>query len=140
MSEVSQDIRWKQRLTNFKAALSQLRQAVNEGRSRNLSNLEKQGLIQAFDFTHELAWNVFKDYIEYQGYTQMTGSRDATREAFNRQLINNGEVWMEMIQSRNQTTHTYNLATAELITSKVLNQYFSEFETLDAKMTELSKK
>lgn len=102
------DIRWVQRLDNFKAAFGQLISAVETARLRPLSDLEKQGVIQTFEFTHELAWNVLKDYFEYQGNTSITGSRDATREAFQKNLIQNGDVWMEMIKSRNLTSHTYN--------------------------------
>jgi nucleotidyltransferase substrate binding protein (TIGR01987 family) len=86
------DIRWKQRLHNFSKALSQLEQAVELTKTKELSDLEKQGLIQAFEFTHELAWNVMKDYFDYQGAAELiTGSRDATREAFQKGLIINGD-------------------------------------------------
>src|SRR5690242_2948718 len=103
-----QDIRWQQRLRHFEKALSQLRNGVELSRQRPLSEIEQQGLIKAFEFTHELAWNVIKDYFEYQGQTSIMGSRDATREAFQRGLITAGQDWMEMIKSRNMTSHTYN--------------------------------
>jgi nucleotidyltransferase substrate binding protein (TIGR01987 family) len=131
------DIRWQQRLENFTSALSQLASAVQLARQRALSNLEKQGLIQAFEFTHELAWNVIKDYFEFQGNTQITGSRDATREAFRMGLISEGETWMAMIKSRNQTTHTYNQATADSICASILQDYYSLFESFRQKMEEL---
>lgn len=73
-----------------------------------LSDLEVQGLIQRFEFTHELAWNILKNYFEYQGNTAITGSRDATREAFSNSLVDDGEGWMEMIKNPNQSSHTYN--------------------------------
>lgn len=133
------DIRWKQRLQNFKLALSQFDKAIQLGRERSLTDLEKQGLIQAFEFTHELAWNVMKDYFEYQGTTSMTGSRDATREAFQRGIIQNGDSWMEMIKYRNQTTHTYNKATAEEIVKKIQNDYATLFKEFFEKMIEISK-
>ena len=74
-----EDIRWIQRLDSYQRALAQLQKAVELQRTRPLSELERQGLIQAFEFTHELAWNVMKDYFTYQGDTSITGSRDATR-------------------------------------------------------------
>lgn len=77
----SQDIRWHQRLRNFDSALAQLTSAVGLAKQRELSALEMQGLIQAFEFTHELAWNVLKDYFEFQGASQITGSRDATHRS-----------------------------------------------------------
>jgi nucleotidyltransferase substrate binding protein (TIGR01987 family) len=98
------DIRWQQRFSNYRLALSWLDEGVSLARQRLLSDLEKQGLIQVF--THELAWNVMKDYFAYQGTTSIMGSRDAAREAFDKGLIADGEAWMEMIKSRNQTSHT----------------------------------
>lgn len=84
---MEEDIRWKQRFENYLKALGQLQKFIAKG---NLNELEEQGLIQAFEFTHELAWNVMKDYFEYQGNTTITGSRDATREAFQKGLIQDG--------------------------------------------------
>jgi nucleotidyltransferase substrate binding protein (TIGR01987 family) len=106
---------------------------------RELSPLEKQGLIQAFEFTHELAWNVLKDYLENQGIQGVVGSRGATREAFKNGLIADGEVWMDMIKSRNQTSHTSNEETANEITEAILNRYcaqFSQFSTRFARLRE----
>lgn len=133
------DIRWKQRLQNFKQAFDQFDKAIQLGQKRALTDLENQGLIQAFEFTHELAWNVMKDYFEYQGTTSITGSRDATREAFHRGLIQKGEPWMEMIKYRNQTTHTYNKTTAEEIVRKIQTEYAQLFKEFFEKMAEISK-
>ena len=134
---MEKDIRWIQRLRNFENALAQLREAVILSKERNLSPLEEQGIIQAFEFTHELAWNVMKDYFEYQGTTSITGSRDATREAFNKGLILNGEGWMEMIKSRNQSTHTYNEKTAGDIRKKIIEKYFGLLEVFAQRMLAL---
>ena len=113
------DIRWKQRLSNYSHAYNQLKMAVELSKQRKLTELEKQGIIQAFEFTHELAWNVMKDYFDYQGANAITGSRDATREAFNKGLVQDGDQWMEMIKSRNQTSHTYNKNVADQIVDKI---------------------
>lgn len=128
------DIRWQQRLQNFSLALKQLESAVTLAKSKSLSDLEKQGTIQAFEFTHELAWNVLKDYFEYQGNAAITGSRDATREAFQKAIIAKGDVWMEMIKSRNKTSHTYNKSVADEIVGKILNDYFQAFLDFESKM------
>lgn len=85
------DIRWKQRLENYSKALKQLESAVILSRKRVLSDLQVQGLIQAFEFSHELAWNVMKDYFFFQGNSNITGSRDASREAFQVGLISDGD-------------------------------------------------
>ncbi|MEK6775120.1 MAG: nucleotidyltransferase substrate binding protein [Bdellovibrionota bacterium] len=134
------DIRWKQRLNNFIPAFTQLKDGVELSRTRTLTELEKQGLIQAFEFTHELAWNVLKDYFDYQGGNLITGSRDATREAFSKGLITDGDEWMEMIKSRNQTSHTYNKKIADEIVKKILQNYFKLFSDFLIKMQSLSTK
>lgn len=126
------DIRWHQRFSNYRKALSQIREAGELSKQRELSNLEKQGLIHAYKYTHELAWKTLKDFLKYRGSTeQIFGSKDATREAFNNNLIANGEIWMQMIQSRNLTSHTYNEEQVEEIVELILKQYISEFETLN---------
>jgi nucleotidyltransferase substrate binding protein (TIGR01987 family) len=106
---------------------------------RKLSLLEQQGLIQAFEFTHELAWNVMKDYARLQGNSEVAGSRDATREAFKMGLIKEGDIWMEMIKSRNQTSHTYNQSIANEIMQQILTAYYSAFSTFNTKMKSLKK-
>lgn len=127
---MTEDIRWKQRYHNFTKALQTLTEAVELGQERPLSKLEKQGLIQGFEFTHELAWNVLKDYLESKGYTELIGSRDATRTAFKNALIADGEVWMDMIKDRNQTSHTYNLELAERIALDIAQRYHPAFLAL----------
>ena len=132
------DVRWMQRFENFKHALEELTEAVELYRARPLSKLEKQGLVKAFEFTHELAWNVMKDYFEYQGKTSIMGSRDATREAFNRGMIDDGENWMKMIQSRNLSSHTYNQEIADEIVEDTINIFHNLFVQLERKLTGLA--
>ena len=127
-------IRWQQRLDNYVRALAQLRSAVTLGAERDLSELEQQGMIQAFEFTHELAWYVMKDYFFFQGASQITGSRDATRQAFSVGLLEDGEGWMEMIQSRNQSSHTYNRATALALVERITSRYAALFEQFSERM------
>ncbi len=131
---MEEDIRWQQRFSNFNKALNKLSQAVeyikvNYSLEDNdvLDEIIKQGLIQSFEYTHELAWNVMKDYAVYQGNPTIGGSRDATREAFQLQLISNGNIWMDMISSRNKTSHTYNQETADEIYDKIINSYYPAF-------------
>lgn len=131
------DIRWQQRLANYAKALDQLGNAVATSQQRPLSDLEKQGLIQAFEFTHELAWNVMKDYFAYQGNPGISGSRDAAREAFQKGLIEDGEGWMEMIRSRNQTSHTYQQKIADEMCGHIVARYFPLFEQFQRRMNAL---
>lgn len=134
------DIRWHQRLNSYQKALAQLGNAVELRTQRELSNLEQQGLIQAFEFTHELAWNLIKDYFAYQGNTEITGSRDAAREAFTNNLISDGEGWMEMVRSRNLTSHSYNQSTAQEIITKVCNSYYALFCEFCTRMQSIKDK
>lgn len=121
------DIRWKQRFQNYQKALAQLTDAVKLLRQRPLSDIERQGFVKAFEFTHELAWNVMKDYFLYQGITRIIGSRDATREAFQNQIIVDGDSWMEMIKTRNKAVHTYDEAVVEDVIRKTAEVYYPLF-------------
>jgi nucleotidyltransferase substrate binding protein (TIGR01987 family) len=136
---MTEDIRWIQRFNNFNKALAQLTEAVELSKQRKLSKLEEQGLIQAFEYTHELAWNTLKDFLENRGVKNIFGSKDATRAAFKTDLIDEGEVWMQMIESRNLTTHTYDEATATKIIAAVIDSYFAEFEKLLIKLSVFKK-
>ena len=131
------DIRWIQRFSNYQKALGQLAKAVAIAKERGLTELEEQGLIQAFEFTHELAWNIIKDYFYYQGNDSIRGSRDAVKEAFQKKLIDDGDGWIEMIQSRNASSHTYDNETAKQIASKIIDQYFPLFVRFEDKMKSL---
>jgi len=124
---MKQDIRWIQRFGNYRKALSQLEKFTAKN---SLSELEKQGLIKAFEYTYELAWNTMKDYMEYQGIADVFGSRDVIREAFRLELIREGEVWMNMLKDRNRTSHTYNEETADEIARAVIDDYHAQFKAL----------
>lgn len=128
------DIRWHQRLQNFQRAFAELDEAVALSHARGLSKLEEQGLIQAFEYTYELAWNSIKDFYQNQGETGIQGSRDAIRLAFERGLIEDGEQWLAMIKSRTLTSHTYNRETARLIADQVLNCYHALLKALLASL------
>lgn len=124
------DIRWQQRFNNYLRALQTLSRAVALSQERPLSELEQQGLIQGFEFTHELGWNVLKDYLEAQGISGIIGSKNASREAFKNALIVDGEAWMAMIKARNLTSHTYNLDIATSITQDILTRFYPAFMAL----------
>lgn len=130
------EIRWVQRFANYKKALAQLEKFAAQNK---LNELEEQGLIQAFEYTHELAWNVLRDYLRSQGDFTIHGSRDATRGAFKFELIQDGEIWMDMIQDRNRTSHTYNQVTADMITKNIINHYVDCFKKLRETMLKLEK-
>ena len=127
------DIRWVQRFDNFIRALATLRRAVALSEARGLTELEQQGLIQGFEFTHELAWNVLKDYLEEQGFVGIIGSKNATRMAFANGLVEDGMAWMEMIKARNLTSHTYRTELAESIVKGILTQFFPAMVAMEEK-------
>jgi len=131
------DIRWCQRFENFKKAHAQLNSALSLMHERSLSDLEKQGTIQAFEFTYELAWNLLRDYLLWQGETSIAGSRDAIRNAFQAGLISDGHTWMAMLQDRNRTVHTYNEATANEILANLEQRYALLLDDLEETFVQL---
>jgi len=135
--EEDPDIRWKQRFHNYKKALAVLKNAVELAASRGLSDLEKQGMIQAFEFTIEMAWNVMKDYLEEQGITGIVGSKGAVRQAFSKGLIEDGQVWMDMIKDRNLASHSYDEKAADELAAAIINTYCNQFALFAEKMNGL---
>lgn len=131
---MAEDIRWKQRFSNFEKAFEQFSEFIEKGK---LNKFEEQGLVQAFEYTYELAWNVMKDYFEYQGEVGISGSRDAIRMAFKRNLISDGHNWMDMIASRVKSSHTYHEETAQEIIRKIKDVYSDLFSCFYLKMKSL---
>ena len=131
------DIRWKQRFRNYQKAYAQLEEACELRRRRALSRLEKQGLIQVYEYTYELGWNTLKDYLNYQGIVNIVGSRDTIRESFSRELIADGEGWIDMLIDRNKTSHTYNEETAEEIVQNICEKHLDLLTALKQKMAAL---
>ena len=131
---MNSDIRWIQRFDNYGRALQTLRNAAELATQRPLSELEQQGLIQGFEFTHELAWNLLKDFLEAQGIAGLIGSRDAIRTAFKNGLLEEGETWMEMIKARNLSSHTYQQDLAQRIATDILTRFYPAFVALELKM------
>ena len=135
-----EDIRWQQRFSNYQKALARLSEAVdllvdnvNEGSEFDLL---KEGLIQRFEYTHELAWKVMKDYLEYQGYVDIRGSRDAIRKSLELNILSDRR-WMATIEARNLTSHNYDDETANNIYHEIMEVYFPLFIDFEAKMLTL---
>lgn len=148
--EKQEDIRWEQRFSNYIKALQKLAEArtyiLNKFEDKKLDQIKdaeeildeiiKEGLIQRFEYTFELAWNVMKDYALYQGNSEIGGSRDAIRFANSAHLIDNAHIWMDMIKSRIKTSHTYNEETADEIFHLIIHTFFSEFVSFQKVMEE----
>lgn len=132
------DIRWIQRLSNYDKAVARLRNAAsiiaNEKHFDNdTDDLLKEGLIQRFEYTQELAWKVMKDYEEYQGYTDVQGSRDAIRKALQMGIIED-TAWMSTISSRNLTSHCYDEEEFNTVSNKIIYDYLPIFVKFSERM------
>lgn len=134
--ESPKDIRWLQRFSNFKKAVSRLQLFIKK---KNLSELEEQGLIKSFEYTYELGWKTMKDFYVQQGEVNLQGSRDVIRLAFNRGLIEDGQGWMDMVESRIQTVHTYDEATAKEVVKAIFTRYSDLFLKLQTQLETLQK-
>lgn len=127
---MSTDTRWRQRYANFQKALLQLDEAVAK---EEYSNLERQGLIQCFEYTIELAWKTLQDLITAKGYDEKE-PKPVVKRAFQDGLIPDGNAWIEMLDSRNETTHTYNEDTALKVADKIRTKYYPLFNDLDKQL------
>jgi len=114
------DIRWKQRFHNFEKAYLFLKKATDLS---VLDDLQTAGLIQSFEFTFELAWKTLKDYLEEMGIP-LKFPREVIKQGFQTELIENGELWLEMLEKRNELTHTYNEAQTKKAVEKIRKHYF----------------
>ncbi len=137
----TQDVRWVQRLSNYDKALARLRSAARivqeQGRADSeVDDLLKEGLVQRFEYTQELAWKVMKDYEEYQGYTDVLGSRDAIRKALQMGLVEDA-AWMDTISSRNLTSHCYDEDEFNDVLSRIIGSYLPVFDKFSKRMNSL---
>lgn len=136
------DIRWVQRYSNFRKALAKMSEAIDIVAEKyewqdSIDELLKEGLIQRFEYTHELAWKVMKDYEEYQGYNNIRGSRDAIRLALQIGIIEDKE-WIETIEDRNLTSHNYDEEVAEDVFISIVNDYYPLLVKFDETMLAIS--
>lgn len=133
---MSTETRWRQRYANFQKALLQLDKAVDQ---KKYSDLEREGLIQRFEYTIELAWKTLQDLLGAKGYEDVKGPKPVIRQAFTDGYILDGEAWLEMWDNRILATHTYDEDTALEIAGKIKNTYYFLLDDLDkhlAKETE----
>jgi nucleotidyltransferase substrate binding protein (TIGR01987 family) len=120
---MDQDVRWEQRFQNFTKSISLLNE-IKELEIGKLSLLEKEGIIQRFEFTLELAWKKLKDKIEFDGIIlDRISPKMVLKEAYQAKYINNIEVWIQMINDRNLVSHTYDFETFEEIIPSIQKQY-----------------
>ncbi|PIY20059.1 nucleotidyltransferase [Candidatus Desantisbacteria bacterium CG_4_10_14_3_um_filter_40_18] len=121
---MNNDVRWKQRFQNFTNAYGVFCKTLNYYEAEPDDEIVQMALIQAFEFTYELAWNVMKDYLENEGFDEVKNAKQTIRTAFQAELISDAEDWMDMIQRRNLASHTYNRAISEEITKYIKDDFF----------------
>ena len=117
------DIRWIQRFDSFNNALKKLIDVVDNKRIDELSDLEKEGLIQRFEYTSELSWKVLKDLLEYKGYDGISGQNPVLKQSFEDGLIDDHDAWRRLIKSRNITSHVYGESQVEEIVENIYVEY-----------------
>jgi nucleotidyltransferase substrate binding protein (TIGR01987 family) len=124
------DIRWQQRLVNFERALRLLREAMAEG-PEALNQLEKEGVIQRFEYCFELAWKTVKDYMEASGVVfDVVMPRQVIKDAFAAKVLNDGATWIAMLDHRNLLSHTYNPVVFEQAVAAIHQRYLPQLEQL----------
>lgn len=125
---MSQNIRWKQRFENFESAFKLLKEAFEKDIAE-MSDLEKEGVVQRFEYTFELAWKTLKDYLVYSGivFDQITPRR-VIKEAFAARIIEDGQTWIDMLEQRNLMSHTYDKETFDGVIQNITQRYFTALE------------
>ena len=126
----NQEIRWHYRFTNFSRAFSLLRESLENGADA-LSDLEREGVVQRFEYTFELAWNTLKDRMEYDGLILPSVTpRAVIRQAFQANLIEDGDVWIDMLNDRNLMSRKYDFATFKRVVDNVERRYLRILEAM----------
>ncbi len=123
----NEDIRWMQRFTNFSKAMNHLENALQ---IPNPGMVQKAGIIHLFEMSFELAWNMVKDYLEEQGFVDIKSPRSALKKAFEMNILENGHDWMDLLQDRNLTAHTYDEQKATDMEQLISNKYFPLLKAL----------
>ena len=135
MKDEIQKKRWVYRFDNYSRAFTLLQDGMAITKERPLTQLEKEGIVQRFEYTWELAWKTIKDYLEEKGIILETISPASTiKAAFAAKVIKNGELWMEALDTRNQMSHTYDLKNFETTVQKIQTDYLNLFEKLYLKL------
>ena len=134
---MKKELRWKQRFVNFENAYNVIARAIERNKLTPNDEMVKMALIQAFEFTFELAWKTMKDYLESEGFDKMAGSKDVIRTAFQAELIEDAEAWLNCIEKRNTASHTYDEEVLSQGVVFVSNDYFPLVTKL---YTELKRK
>lgn len=138
---MEQDIRWLQRYDSFNRACARILEVTESGISADdLSELEKEGLIQRFEYTFELAWKTLQDLLKHWGYQDISGPNPVLQKAFETGILTGAERWRRMVKARNTTSHTYNEGDADEIVEMIFSEYSILLKNLDIRLLNESKK
>lgn len=131
-------IRWKQRFSNFEKAYKLLKEGIETSGDIS-SKLEKEGIIQRFEYTFELAWKTLKDYLEYGGIL-VNLPREIIKQSFAKSLITDGDAWIDMLEKRNLIAHTYDEKNFEIVIGLIKDKYFKAIDQAYELLLEKSRK
>lgn len=131
------DIRWKQRFGNFDRACGLLEEALRTRAPESFSDLEKEGLVQRFEYTFELAWKTLKDYLEYTGVVlEQVTPRHVIRQAFSARILEDGQGWIDMLEHRNLLSHRYDRQTFDRAVAAIAGTYLGALQKVRAWLRE----
>lgn len=133
MDNNDNDVRWKQRFQNFESTLKHLKEALD---IKDPDIIQRAGMIQFFKMSFELCWNMMKDYLEEQGFTDVKSPRESIKKAFETGLITDGHGWLKMMEDRNLTSHAYEEETAKEIEKVIRNNHYKLLKELQSEFTQ----
>lgn len=133
MDNNDNDVRWKQRFQNFESTLKHLKEALD---IKDPDIIQRAGMIQFFEMSFELSWNMIKDYLEEQGFTDVKSPRESIKKAFETGLITDGHGWLKMMEDRNLTSHAYEEETAKEIEKVIRNNHYKLLKELQSEFTQ----
>lgn len=123
------DIRWQQRFNNFENAHKNLIEMLGLLNKEPSNKAYKLAVIQSYEMDIELAWKTLKDYLNYLGY-QIQTPREVIKQAFAIEIIEEGEIWLQMLEDRNLTSHIYDEAKAQEVVDSINKTYFTKLDFL----------
>ena len=129
MTSPDEKPRWRYRFDNYGRAFVLLREAIELGQERQLSQLEREGIIQRFEYTWELVWQTLKDYLDYQGIIiDDVTPRSVIKAAYAANIISRGDDWMKALDARNKMSHTYNFKVFEQVIASIQATFLDLFD------------
>lgn len=125
--------RLSNKLHNFKSAVERLGEALIEMK-KSTSSVIRDGVIQRFEFTTELAWKATREYLLDQGFIEINSPKAVMKEAFSYGLIKNDEIWVQILNDRNLTSHIYKEDISIEICNRIIATHFNELEALSERL------